>query len=115
MGSKGSVDGVRWSPSGLLLAAGAADGTRLRLWCAHSGCLLRELAGMRLLASPGTAPGPWAAALSLEHAPFGVRLPELSALLVSGRGGGQGLQGSVGSDCPEVARSQPVGRQEGKG
>ncbi|KXZ46986.1 hypothetical protein GPECTOR_39g480 [Gonium pectorale] len=79
--TKASVDGVRYSPTGLLLATGSSDEAIVRLWHAGSCTLLRELAGVRLLAWPGLAPAPWAAFVRMDYAPFVVRLPERSLLL----------------------------------
>ncbi|KAG2428922.1 hypothetical protein HXX76_011166 [Chlamydomonas incerta] len=79
--TKACVDGVRYSPSGLLLATGAADGSGVKLWDARSGALLREVVGLRLLDWPGVGPAPWAAVFKADYAPFVVRLPDRALLL----------------------------------
>ncbi|GLC48918.1 hypothetical protein PLESTB_000162900 [Pleodorina starrii] len=79
--SKASVEGVRYSPGGLLLATWASKDGLVRLWHAASCTLLRELGGVELMAWEGLGPGPWAAVLRTDYAPFVVRLPERALLL----------------------------------
>ncbi|GFR50719.1 hypothetical protein Agub_g12976 [Astrephomene gubernaculifera] len=79
--SKSSVDGVRHSPAGLLLATGSLEDGVVRLWHASSCTLLRELTGVRLMAWVGASPAPWAVVFRSDYAPFVARLPERALLL----------------------------------
>ncbi|GIM16667.1 hypothetical protein Vretimale_19260, partial [Volvox reticuliferus] len=81
--SKDSVEGVRYSPTGLLIATWSSLEALVRVWHAGSCTLLRELSGLQLMAWGGLGPGPWAAVLRTDYAPFVVRLPERALLLVS--------------------------------
>lgn len=83
--SKASLDGgLRYSLGGELLATCSADDASVRLWHAPTCVLLRQLPGLRLLGWPHACCGalPWAAVSVAQHAPFVVRLPERSVLMV---------------------------------
>ncbi|EFJ51518.1 hypothetical protein VOLCADRAFT_103429 [Volvox carteri f. nagariensis] len=79
--SKDSVEGVRYSPTGLLLATWSSLESLVRLWHAASCTLLREISGLQLMAWAGLGPGPWAAVLRTDYAPFVVRLPERALMM----------------------------------